>query len=304
MAFTLAICTFNRAALLEQALESLAGCERPGCDWELLLVDNNSSDATRSVAAKFESSLPLRYVFEPVQGLSSARNRALEECRSDVLLFTDDDLKFDPGWLRAYEQAFNAAPSAGWFGGRIQPLWPDGRPAWLRDEGMALIAGLMVRYDLGTQNRPYVATDPLPFGASFAMRRRAFESGGKFRTDLGVKGSTPGRGEEAEYLARLVRAGATGHYVGEQSAWHWQEAKRFRWAYLYRHGIQKGIAQVRIDRAPPQPAKWRWMEAVYGLKAMVQLAKGRGDRARQCVINMGISRGLRQTNGHEPQPRD
>ena len=295
MFLTLAICTHNRADLLAAALTSLAACRPPTGRWELLLIDNNSQDDTRAVAATYCDRLPLRYIFEPVQGLATARNTALRECEGDVLLFTDDDLRFDLDWLSTYEQAFISRPHAGWFGGRVRPLWPDGAPRWLHDEDMALIAGLMVRYDLGTEDRTYSPTDPSPFGASFALRRKAFEAAGTFRIDLGVKGDVPGRGEEAEYLMRLRRAGVEGFYVGASSAWHWQNPERFRWRYLYRFGIQKGIAEYRTSPATVAGSTTWLREAEFGLKAVVQILNGRGDRARQCVINMGILRGLRNS---------
>ncbi|MBK8640028.1 MAG: glycosyltransferase family 2 protein [Chromatiaceae bacterium] len=291
--FSLALCTYNRDALLGQALGSLAVCRAPAGNWELLLIDNNSRDQTRAVAESFIGRLPLRYVFEPEQGLSAARNRALRECRGQVLLFTDDDVRFDLDWLVAYEQAFAAQPDASWFGGRIRPLWQDGPPRWLRDESMALIAGLLVYYDLGAQNRSYLHEDPCPFGASFALRRPAFEQMGGFRTDLGVRGDVPGRGEEEDYFQRLKLAGFTGFYVGATSAWHGQDPARFRWGYLYRYGIQKGVAIVRMGDVAPSVRGSRLRELEYGLKGAWQLLKGRGDRARQCIINMGITRGMR-----------
>jgi len=292
--FTLALCTYNRSRLLAQALESLCACRRPRGEWELLVIDNNSGDDTRAVAGSFARRLPLRYLFEPVQGLSAARNRALRECGGDVLLFTDDDVRFDADWLCTYEQAFADQPAAGWFGGRVRPLWPQGKPAWLHDENLALIAGLLVHYDLGAANRPYSAQDPAPFGASFALRRSAIAVAGEFRSDLGVRGGTPGRGEEVELLARLRQAGQQGFYVGASSAWHWQDAARFRWPYLYRYGVQKGIAEARTQCGAAESGAPYVTQAAFGLKALVQLLKGRGDRARQCVINMGIARGVRQ----------
>ncbi|MBC7625374.1 MAG: glycosyltransferase family 2 protein, partial [Aeromicrobium sp.] len=86
---SVAICTFNRAGSLRRTLESLASVAPPQVGgWELLVVDNNSSDSTRAVVAEFESALPVRYVFEAEQGLSLARNRAIREFRADLLLFT------------------------------------------------------------------------------------------------------------------------------------------------------------------------------------------------------------------------
>jgi glucosyl-dolichyl phosphate glucuronosyltransferase len=300
--FTLALCTYNRAQLLSNALESLAACRPPVSDWELLLVDNNSADKTRPVAESFVGRLPLRYVFEPRQGLAIARNRALSECRGETLLFTDDDLQFDSDWLVTYERAFAEQTAAGWFGGRVRPLWPRGAPRWLRDESMALIAGLMVRYDLGSENRPYENADPHPFGASFALRRTVFEQTGLFRSDLGVCGDVPGRGEEADYLIRVRHAGVPGLYVGTSSAWHWQDERRFEWSYLYRFGIQKGVAELRMQQPGEIASGSPIREMAYAVKAVLQLLKGRGDRARQCIINMGIEHGLR-VNGAAPGGR-
>lgn len=294
MTFSIALCTYNRAGLLAEALRSLTACRPPPGEWELLLIDNNSVDATRSVAESFIGRLPLQYIFEGEQGLSPARNRALRECRHDVVLFTDDDLRFDRGWLLKYEQAFSARRDAGWFGGRVRPLWPNGPPGWLHDEGLGLIAGLLVRYDLGSEDRPYRVDEPSPYGASFALRRAVFEQVGGFRLNLGVRGTIPGRGEEAEYFHRVKSAGYEGYYVGTASAWHWQDLARFRLGYLYRYGIQKGIAAVRMGDAEVGRRSSCVREMEYGLKGAWQLLKGRGDRARQCVINMGIERGLRE----------
>lgn len=292
MSFTLALCTYNRARLLQQALESLSRCKVPRGEWDLLVIDNNSTDSTANVVDEFRTQLPIQRIFEKTQGLSAARNRALMECRSDVLLFTDDDLRFDADWLCRYEEAFAAHPQAGWFGGRVRPFWEHGPPAWLVDDKLSLIAGLLVHYDLGDVGRAYQLADPFPFGASFALRRRVYEQFGSFRLDLGVNGSVPGRGEEAEYFERLRSAGVSGWYVGESSAWHWQDQLRFRIGYLYRYGIQKGIAAKKLCQA--EEGGTLRGEALYAMKAAAQWIKGRGDRARQCIINMGIQRGLRR----------
>lgn len=295
MTLTLAICTYNRAGQLRSALASLAACIQPADRWELIVVDNNSTDDTPEVVAEFAGRLPIRRIFEAIQGLSVARNRALAECRSDVLLFTDDDLRFDRDWLRCYEAAFAAHPEVGWFGGRVRPLWEQGRPPWLVDEHLPLISGLLVHYDLGAQDRAYAPNDPSPFGASFALRRRIFERFGAFRLDLGVKGNVPGRGEEAEYFDRLRAANELGWYVGSASAWHWQDPKRFTLGHLFRYGVEKGKAEVRLGRSGGSRAVTYANELAYLARAIGQLVKGRGDRARQCIINAGIQRGLRTT---------
>lgn len=293
VSFDLAICTYNRSAVLERALASLAQCKRPQGAWRVLVIDNNSRDETLRITSSFAERLPIQYLFEPVQGLSHARNRALRECRSDVLLFTDDDLIFDGDWLVTYEKAFSEQMNAGWFGGRVRPLWESGRPGWLKDDTLALIEGLLVHYDLGSNGRPYCGLDTSPFGASFALRRSVFERFGDFRVDLGVVGTTPGRGEESEYFERVRESEVPGWYVGECSAWHWQDPRRFRLLHLYRYGYQTGLAELRRGHVSGQGAGSLAREGVFLLKALRQWLIGRGDRARQCVINMGIQRGIR-----------
>lgn len=288
---SIAICTYNRASLLNSAFASLTECNVPEAQWELLIIDNNSSDQTKAVAESFKDRLPLRYIFEPEQGLSAARNRALRECSGDWLLFTDDDVRLDPNWLAAYTDAVVAYPEVGYLGGRVVPYWSESKPRWLQDESLALISGLLVRYHLGEQTRPYTEGESTPFGASFGLSRKAFESVGKFRLDLGVNGGVPGRGEEAEYLDRVRRAGWSGVYVGEAVAYHWTDSKRLTLPYLYRYGVQKGIAGRRMH--PDAGRGSRRKALLYALKGIGQLLKGRGDRARQCVINVGIQEGLR-----------
>jgi glycosyltransferase involved in cell wall biosynthesis len=254
-----------------------------------LLIDNNSSDATAQVAERFKSKLPLRYVFEGVQGLSAARNRALKEFIGDLLAFTDDDVVLDQHWLAAYCRAAHEFSDAAYFGGRILPLWEGDKPRWLADPGLSLISGLLVYYDMGDQDRWLTESDALPFGASFAIRRHLAHQLPVFRTDLGVSGGSLGRGEEADYLQRARNRGERGSYVGQAICYHVQSSHRFRIPYLFRYGISKGQAEALMSL---QPRASRARQLEFLVRGLWQLLKGRGDRFRQCVINMGIQEGI------------
>ncbi len=288
---SVAICTYNRSANLSNTLESIArSSSRDSLDVELIVIDNNSRDATRLVCESFASALALHYIFEHEQGLSSARNRALREFRGTHLIFTDDDVLVDPEWLARFIEATKAFPSAGFFGGRVLPFYPAGKPNWLKDESLALIDGLLVRFHLGESVRPFVAGEPTPFGANFGLSRGCIERVGQFRTDLGVKGGIPGRGEEADYMERAIALGETGVYVGDAIVNHSTDPTRLKLGYLYRYGVQKGIAARLMGSSQKGSASKALLHLVRGLG---QLVKGRGDRMRQCVINAGIERGLR-----------
>src|SRR5579863_10079992 len=101
MDISVILCTYNRCDDLTQALAGLAASRMPqSVDWEVLVVDNNSKDRTRSVVEEFSSVYPrFRYLFEGQQGLSNARNAGIAAARGRVLAFTDDDVIIDPGWL-------------------------------------------------------------------------------------------------------------------------------------------------------------------------------------------------------------
>ena len=290
---SVAICTHNRAQSLAVTLASVGALRDPGVPWELLVVDNNSSDGTRQVIEAFGEGHPVRVLAERRQGLSHARNRALRACRGDLIAFTDDDVTLDPGWLEAYAGARARHQNAGYFGGPIRVVWPAGRPAWVRDEGLPLIGGLLGHYDRGPDEHAYAPGEPHPYGANLALRRALWERVGEFRGDLGVSGESPGRGEEAEYLDRAGSAGLEGWYLPGASCGHRVQAAHLRLRHLYRYGIEKGVAAARIGPAPAAGGKWGG-EALHVLRGLGQIVKGRGDRWRQCVINAGIERGLRR----------
>src|SRR5204862_6920845 len=111
------ICTWNRAGLLDQTLARMRELHVPaGLAWELLVVNNNCTDDTDAVVARHAPHLPLRVVHEPKQGHSNARNRGVAEARGELVLWTDDDVQVDPGWLAALADGAARHPGAAGFG--------------------------------------------------------------------------------------------------------------------------------------------------------------------------------------------
>ena len=287
------ICTHNRSQSLQQTLNSFTSqIDINSGRVELLVVDNNCTDSTPQVIEAFRKRLPIRKVTETRQGLAYARNRAVVEFQGDVLLFTDDDVRLEPSWLAAYLDAIRLFPDADFFGGRILPDWGYAKPRWIGDEPLHLIDGLLVWFDHGAETRLLGTTEPPPFGASFAIRRRLFEKIGLFRTDLGTGGMGLGRGEETEFLMRARDSGAQGVYVGEALCFHAYDPKRLTLAALYRYGIACGRSHYAI--AGPFRHGTYGRAAWFVARGMVQMLKGRGDRFRQCIVNAGIEMGTRK----------
>jgi glycosyltransferase involved in cell wall biosynthesis len=288
------ICTYNRSEKLRRTLGSLAGQKDINLGaMEVLVVDNNCTDGTVDLVEAFRERLPIRRVTENRQGLAHARNRAVAEFRGDFLLFTDDDVRLSPGWVAGYQDAICRFPEAEYFGGRILPDWGQAKPQWIGEEPLPLIDGVLVWFDHGVETRPLSATDPPPFGASFAVKRSLFEKIGRFRVDLGTGGTGLGRGEETEFLMRARDSGVHGVYVGEALCFHNYDPQRLRLRELYHYGMMSGKSYNamfgRTGYGSYRSAGW------FVLRGLYQMVKGRGDRFRQCIINAGFQVGTRPT---------
>jgi len=161
MLITVAICTWNRAALLDQTLAEMRNLSVPeGVDWELLVVNNKCTDATDETIAKYSQSLPIRRLYEPEAGVSNARNCAVREARGEYIMWTDDDVLVAPNWMTAYVAAFHAFPDAAIFGGDIKPWFEGDSPAWLTDNWQVVkkrTAAIHLRPRLGKQRKSLAA---------------------------------------------------------------------------------------------------------------------------------------------------
>ena len=183
MNISVILCTYNRCEALKKALESAGGLRLPGeVEWEVLVVDNNSTDRTRAVVEDFCHRYPahFRYLFEPQQGKSYALNAGIREAQGEVLAFMDDDVTVEPTWLNNLVMPLLRGEWAG-SGGRILPERTFVPPPWLpREERYALAP--LVMFDCGPD--ACELAEP-PFGTNMAFRKEMFERYGGFRTDLG-----------------------------------------------------------------------------------------------------------------------
>jgi len=206
------ICTYNRSGLLVRALESLEFQEPPDLAYEVLVVDNNSSDETRIVAQRFVAKHPqgFRYIFEPKQGLSYARNAGIAEARAENIAFTDDDVRVNRDWVSRIKAGFAAEPGADFLGGKVLPDWDGAPPAWLTRAHWAPLALV----DYGDEPFYVDASRPVSLiGANCAFRKRAFEQVGGFRADFQRVKNGVGSLEDHELLLRLWQAGRKGIYL-------------------------------------------------------------------------------------------
>lgn len=229
---TVAICTRNRAEQLGSVLLSAAAMRVPaGLDWEMLIVDNGSTDHTPAMIDGFADRLPIRRVAEPVAGLSNARNRAVAEAAGAYICWTDDDVEIDPGWLTAYAEAFDLHPDAAYFGGVIAPRLTGSPPAWL-DSARAYLGPMLAERRLGAE--PFLldpATGKVPFGANYAIRMRE-QRRHLYDPRLGRAPDQYTLGEETLVMEEIARTGGSGWWVPGATVHHIIPAERQTLQYV------------------------------------------------------------------------
>ena len=247
MDVTVIICTYNRSSSLLQSLESLREMRIPsGLLWELIIVDNNSTDDTQSMTEKFASAsgLPIRYVKELNQGLSFARNRGIREARGEIVTFTDDDVTVDQEWIPNIFKEFSVN-NAACIGGKILPVWEIPKPNWLREDLLGCIALL----DLGDEK--IRLSSPTIWGANLSYRAEIFQKYGLFDTTLGHAGGKLYGGEEVEYNSKLLESGENIFYCPSVVVKHHISKNRMKKSYFrkwfYDKGELKGIQMGSYD---------------------------------------------------------
>jgi glycosyltransferase involved in cell wall biosynthesis len=243
MNFTVILCTYNRCQTLERALSSVAASTlSDSVEWEVLVVDNNSSDGTRDVVEDFCRRYPgrFRYLFEPRQGKSYALNTAIGEAQGDVFAFMDDDVIVESTWLRNLTAGVCSGEWAG-AGGRILPQWPCEPPSWLPQKEWFGMAPL-VMFDLGGEGR---TLSDAPFGTNMAFHRKMFEKYGTFRTDLGPRPNSQIRDEDTEFGRRLLEAGERLKYEPAAVVHHEVPQRRLDKTFFLRWWFDKGRTEIR-----------------------------------------------------------
>lgn len=246
MDVTIAICTWNRARSLDRTLEQFCNLRTPaGLKWELLVVDNNSTDETPAVIERYANRLPIRRLVETELGLSNARNRALSEAAGELVLWTDDDVLVDDAWLTAYWSAAERWPNAGYFGGVIDPWYEQEPPEWYRAHESFLASVIAETHDLGRVERPLVGSES-PWGANMAFRRNAYSST-TFQPDLGRRGNERTDSEDNVYCRALRSAGYEGVWVPTAKVRHVIGAECFTLSFVWRTFVGRGITDVRLN---------------------------------------------------------
>lgn len=248
------ICTWNRAALLAETLASIAQLHvPPDIRWEVVVVDNNSTDDSQQVVDRLAAGfpVPLRYVFEPRQGKSAAMNNGLRSSTGSIIAFADDDVRVGREWLASLVRAFREQPDIAYAGGPVDPIWEAPCPAWFERTDKVLWGTLAI-LDYGPEPFVFEARQKIPLGANFAVRRSLVDAIGPFDPALGRDSGRVLLGQELpEFFARARAAGLRGVYLPEMRVQHHVPARRLRPAYFRRWWYGKGVSRARMEAMHP-----------------------------------------------------
>jgi glycosyltransferase involved in cell wall biosynthesis len=234
------ICTYNRSALLRETLAALHTMHAPdACSVEIIVVDNNSTDATTAVVAESigRARFPVVLIQERKQGKSFALNAGLAAASGDVLALTDDDVLPAADWLVRIVQAFRTQDVTFVFG-KVLPRWQSTPPPELLTPQAHAIWGPLAMVDYGDTPTRYTPTSRgqhLPIGANLAVLRSVLISVGGWRTDLGKVNNTLICGEDHEIFMRFRRHGCyAGYYDPDVVVRHLVPTQRLTRRYFRR----------------------------------------------------------------------
>src|SRR5262245_57170988 len=246
---TVLISTYNRANLLAEMLDSLARNTTTGLTWNVIVVDNNSTDRTFEVGSSRIAGYPVQllYIFEPRQGKSHALNTGLAATGASIVIFTDDDVRVSEGWVEASCRPILEDARIDYTGGPVLPIWEKPCPSWL-DRSRSDLWGTLAILDYGAEPFIFEERRRVPLGANMAVRRSLIERIGGFDPRLGRRGNSLLGQEQAEFFCRSRAIGARGLYVPEMWLHHHVPAWRLTRQYFYRWWYWKGVSRARVDQ--------------------------------------------------------
>ncbi|MDR6881450.1 glycosyltransferase [Bacillus sp. 3255] len=240
---SIVICTYNRADLLRITLDALPALAARDLA-EILIVDNNSTDHTSDISMSFVERhagvMRVRYIFEPTQGLSAARNRGIREAKGDIVAYLDDDAVPCLEWIRTIVDTFDQRQDVHAIGGIIRPRFEGGRPPWL-------IQALELPYTIVDRGEAVheFPVNKHPFGANMAVRK-SFHEAYIFPTDLGRKGTLLLSGEESWLFEQMKKERKTILYQPAMVVDHFIPASRLTKEWILQRYYYQGVTNGSI----------------------------------------------------------
>jgi glucosyl-dolichyl phosphate glucuronosyltransferase len=296
---TVMVATHNRARLLGQTLEALIAQETPkNLGWEILVVDNGSTDGTLEVFRTMAMQAPgrLRYLLEPRLGKSRALNAGIAVARGAVLALTDDDVSPAADWVATAATVLDRRGVDG-AGGRILPRWEAEPPSWLLGSRQLLGYLAIMEHDEPAMLPVPPGRHPQVWGANMVFRREALVALGGFDTRLGPVGGRRFCEEDCDIMRRMLAAGRPVAYDPALTVFHRIPRARLKRAYFRRVMWDMGEGQALAAVDPPQGPlvagvpRWRFRHVArlfaHGAFRIIRRKPRAFEDALQCVMEAG-----------------
>ena len=239
------ICTRNRAVFLEKCLCGLLRQTLSPGHYEIIVVDNGSTDNTSEILDKYADNPLVHVVNEPVAGLSRARNRGLKEAKASYVGYIDDDAVPGEKWLEAALEAFRGInPVPDWVGGPVTLEWEVAKPDWINEELSAPLGWV----NWGNFPRPLKTSEWL-IGANSCFRKDSLEKFAGFDERLGRKGSCLLSGEETQIKKKIEASGGIIYYHPDVTVRHFVPADRAKTSWFYRRYFWGGVTDYYMKKA-------------------------------------------------------
>lgn len=281
------ICTHNRDNYLGAAIDSLLA--QDFTEFEVVVVDNASSDRTREVVEARLSNPRLRYVWEPVLGLSIARNTGAKLSRGQILAYLDDDAIASPSWLRVIYSAYQNQANLAIAGGKVSLLWPNDvtKPKWLSPA----LAGNLGAYDLGDKILQITEPSLTPRGLNYSILRKFWEEIGGFDRHLGRIGKKLLSNEELYTTEQALAQGWQVVYLPDALVFHHIAIERLHPSWFFRRSWWQGVSecyrQQLSDGAGPCQLYQGWERCCRGLYKACKYFADPGIRFENLVYAYG-----------------
>ena len=239
------VCTYNREKLLEKTLLSLIDQDLRPDAYEIIVVDNGSSDNTRAVVERIaNSSGRIRYIYESRLGVAIARNTGARMSRGRYIAFFDDDNVADVNCVRELLRAYDEiVPKPSIVAGRIDLDWEGKeRPLWFSDRYDRWVS----RYDFGDQPRQLTPDDYI-VTMNVAFDKEDYLASGGIREDLSRKGRMFITSGDVDLFVRMLSLGLHAYYQPSAQAFHFVPRSRQKRSWLLKRIFGEGTTQIVVD---------------------------------------------------------
>lgn len=267
------ICTHNRSDYLAKAIQSLIDQNMPKDKYEIIIVDNCSTDSTRKITEQFLcESRNIRYIYEPTLGLSYARNAGWQNARGKYVAYLDDDAIACTSWLAKILEVFETTtPRPGCVGGKTKPLWEGTRPSWLSDwllHGLAIIDWSEVPHALTNLSVEWLV------GANIAFPIDILKSVGGFTSKLDRVGKSLLSSGDVFLEKQIMEMGYSCFYHPDIAIEHHIFTSRLSKSWFLRRYYWQGVSDAIMKMLQERPSvPNRICSAVSNLKELLRFPR-------------------------------